>query len=155
MKTKALLCLQAWKIEELLQAVESEPAAARRLFLIVELVEHVTAHLAVKKNVIYPMIADTCASALVESWQGSSAVRRALVLVARTTFDDALCHLRVRQLRAALAAHAAQDERLVDGLEEDLSPHESDMLGRDAERFHAACMKARRDFVRPPKSAAS
>ena len=155
MKTKSLLNLQVGRIEELLSAVEDEVLAARRIFKIVELVEHVTAHLAVKRNVVYPMVASPESSALVTSWEGSATVRRALVLLARASYHDELCRQRTRQLRAALVSHSAHDERLIDDLEGSLSVRQSEALGRDAERFHDACMAARRDQLRPPKSVAS
>ncbi len=154
MKTRVLLSLQVWKIDEILASIQNEPDAAQRVVLIVQLVEELTAHLAVKKNVVYPKVCDAQASALVGSWLGNAAVRRDLVLLVRASYHDEACAHRTRELRVRLAAHARHDEELLESLEQTLTPPASQLLVEEAERFHTACMRARRDST-IPRAAAS
>jgi hypothetical protein len=148
MMAMQLLSLQRWKIDLLLADLEREPDSGTRLLNIVEVVEELTAHLAVKKNVVYPAIDDAHASALVACWQGDLATRRGLLLLARATYHDELCAHRVRQLRRAIEAQATNDRVVLDAIEETLTTAAVQRVGREVERFHAACMHSRRDAVR-------
>ncbi len=144
MRTKVLLSDQALAIERLLGRIEGESDAERRVGLIVELVEELTAHLAVKKNVLYPMAGSAHPGALQRCVEGNAAVRRDLVHLVRASYHDEMCAARVTELRATLADHRRLDEHLLDMLEHMLSPHASRLLGEQVERFHSACMRARR-----------
>ncbi len=152
-KAKAIVTLQARKLDELLVAIEADADPARRVRRIVEVIEKLIAHLAVKKNILYPMIGDAHASVLVGSWMGTAAVHRGLLRLARASRHDELCTLRAKELRASLAEHSRQDERVLEALEDTLAPPEYDRLGRQAERFHDACLRARRDATLPRAAA--
>jgi len=143
MKTTALLCLQYWQIDDLLAALLDERNGKLRVARVVELVEKIAAHLAVKKNVLYPAIDDTLASALVASWLDNTAALHALHALATAASDAAACAARARALRETLETSARLDESLAVALEASLPPAVSELLGSEAERFHAACMYAR------------
>jgi hypothetical protein len=144
MKAMALLCLQQWRIDQLLATLDEEADHAHSVALVVEIVEHVMAHLAMKKNVVYLAVDDTQASALVASWQGNAAARRGLKLLVQAAAHPEVCRARARALRATLDAHAQHDEALVLALEATLSGDEADRLGGEAERYYAACIYAHR-----------
>jgi hypothetical protein len=143
MKTTALLCLQHWQIDQLLEGLLDERDRARRIERIVELIERVIAHLAVKKNVLYPVVDDTSASALVESRHGCTAALRALHALAVAATDDRSWAARARALRETLDDLAQKDEGLAVALEASIAPAVAELLGGEAERYHAACMYAR------------
>jgi hypothetical protein len=149
MRTSVLLRQQHETIDGMLAHLLGEHDSGRRLLLVVDVVEHVTAHLAVIKNVVHPAVDDCLSTALTkDSAHGSTAARRALLLVARACCDDELCATRVRELRAAMDAYAARTWRLVELLELVLPERAGETLCAEAERFFAACMGARKNAVR-------
>lgn len=147
MLTSMLLRRQHETIDALLVGLLAEPDSGRRLLLVVDVVEHVTAHLAVVKNIVHPAVDDVLSAALATSLQSSTAARRGLLLLARACCDDDLCARRVRHLRSTMSDHAVRTARLVELLELVLPVAAGEALCREASRFYDACMGARKGNV--------
>jgi hypothetical protein len=143
MNATALLAIQHWNLDRQLAVLEDQDRAGRRSSLIA-LAEELVAHLAVEKNLFYPLAEELGERLLAEERDVHRCVLRALKDLLLAMNDDVEFTTRVRALRDTFDDHAAADERPMHAVLDQLTLRELSAVGSRMQDFYDECLRARR-----------
>jgi hypothetical protein len=143
MNATALLAIQHWNLDRQLACLEGHVKSGRRAFAI-PVAEELIAHLAMEKNVFYPLAEEIGGRTLAEEREAHTAVFRCLKGALLVLDDEDMFEERLRALRDAFDDHATLDERAVHAVLAELSLRELSAVGARMQDFYDACLRARR-----------
>jgi len=135
MRATKLLCCQHAHLVVLVERLASHPE--RRIAGILDLVEELTAHVAIESYFFYSAVRERAELDLEEFHRRHAMLKSALTQLVHAEADDAAFAARVQYMRAALADHIAADESLLLPRAEARVPaHELEILGLRMESFY-------------------